>query len=442
MRTIALRYVTATAALACSLAVSGTAATAIEGKVDEYPDATVRGAVLKPRKLQVTEGRAKELLKLPKDFGVSVFADELINPRWLAVGEDGTVYASRRSVGDIVMLQDKNGDGKADSTRTVASRPGMHGMTIHEGKAYLVTVRDVYVADIQPGGTFGNLHRIITDLPDAGQHANRTIAVGPDEKLYISVGAACNACDESNDENATIMQASLDGRTRKIFASGLRNTIGFAWHPTTGALYGFDHGIDWLGDDEQVEELNLIQEGKQYGWPYIYGQGKFNLQDKPPEGITLAQWRDMSEPPVLGYTAHSAPMQMVFYSGQQFPREYQGDGFVAMRGSWNRRPPSGYEVVRVRFRDAKPSRIEPFLTGFLQKDGQGYGFLGRPVGLAVTKDGALLIGDDSNGVIYRITYDGPQEPEATAAVAQLGTAPAPARQSGKPRRLLRISPSS
>jgi glucose/arabinose dehydrogenase len=332
---------------------------------------TVRGAVLKPRKLQVTEGRAKELLKLPKDFGVSVFADELINPRWLAVGEDGTVYASRRSVGDIVMLQDKNGDGKADSTRTVASRPGMHGMTIHEGKAYLVTVRDVYVADIQPGGTFGNLHRIITDLPDAGQHANRTIAVGPDEKLYISVGAACNACDESNDENATIVQASLDGRTRKIFASGLRNTIGFAWHPATGALYGFDHGIDWLGDDEQVEELNLIQEGKQYGWPYIYGQGKFNLQDKPPEGITLAQWRDMSEPPVLGYTAHSAPMQMVFYSGQQFPREYQGDGFVAMRGSWNRRPPSGYEVVRVRFRDAKPSRIEPFLTGFLQKVGQG-----------------------------------------------------------------------
>jgi Raf kinase inhibitor-like YbhB/YbcL family protein len=417
--------------LILSGALGAAPALALEGRADRYSDATVRGSVLEPRKLEATEGRAKDLLKLPPGFNVSVFADGLINPRWLAVGEDGTVYASRRTIGDIVMLKDENGDGRAETVKTVASRPDMHGVTIHAGKAYMVTARDVYVADVLPDGSFGDLRRIINDLPDAGQHKNRTLAVGPDGMLYIQVGSTCNECDESNPENATILQASLDGKTRKIFASGLRNTIGFGWHPATGALYGFDHGIDWLGDDEQMEELNLIQEGKQYGWPFVYGEGKFNPRLDPPEGIRLDQWRDWSEQPVLGYTPHAAPLQMVFYSGQQFPREYVGDAFVAMRGSWNRRPPSGYEVVRVRFQDGKPAKVEPFMTGFLQKDGDSYGFLGRPVGLAVTKDGSLLVGDDSNGVIYRITYSGPREPEATAALAQGGTAPAPATPVGK-----------
>ncbi|WP_244610389.1 YbhB/YbcL family Raf kinase inhibitor-like protein [Microvirga pakistanensis] len=408
-----------------------TPALAIEGKADQYSNARIEGHVVEPRKLEVTEGRAKDMLKLPQGFSVSVFADNLINPRWIAVGEDGTVYASRRNIGDILMLRDENGDGKADVVKTVASRSDMHGITIHQGKAYMVTAKDVYVADVKADGTLSDLRRIINDLPEAGQHKNRTLAVGPDGMLYIQVASTCNACDESNPENATILQASLDGKTRRIFASGLRNTIGFAWHPVTGALYGMDHGIDWLGDQEHVEELNLIQEGKQYGWPYIYGEGKFNPEDEPPEGITLAQWRDWSEAPLLGYTPHAAPLQMVFYSGQQFPREYQGDALVAMRGSWNRREPSGYEVVRVRFEDGKPVRFEPFMTGFLQKDEQGYGYLGRPVGLAVMRDGSLLVGDDSNGVIYRVTYTGPKEPEATAASAQGGTAPAPATPVGK-----------
>jgi len=185
------------------------------------------------------------------------------------------------------------------------------------------------------------------------------------------------------------------------------NTIGFDWEPTSGALYGFDHGIDWLGDEEQIEEVNRIDQGKQYGWPYIYGMSEFNPQDNPPEGTTLEQWAKQSTEPELGYTAHSAPMQMAFYDGAAFPQEYQGDAFVAMRGSWNRRPPSGYEVLRIDFEDGKPVGTENFLEGFLiqQQDG-GYGYLARLAGIAVGQDGALYVADDDNGVIYRVSHDG------------------------------------
>ena len=199
-------------------------------------------------------------------------------------------------------------------------------------KVYLATVNDVYVADVKPDGTFGELQRIINDLPDGGQHPNRTLGIGPDGMLYISAGSTCNACAETSPESATILRASKDGKSRTIFAKGLRNTIGFDWQPGSGALYGMDHGIDWLGDQEQVEELNKIDQGKQYGWPYIYGKSQFNPQDDPPNGITLEQWAKQSTEPQLGYTAHSAPMQMAFYDGNAFPSEYSGDAFIAMRG--------------------------------------------------------------------------------------------------------------
>jgi glucose/arabinose dehydrogenase len=224
--------------------------------------------------------------------------------------------------------------------------------------------------------------------------------------LYISVGSTCNACDETGPEHATILRAKPDGTARVIYASGLRNTIGFAWHPSTRELWGMDHGIDWLGDDDQPEELNRLAQGKQYGWPYIYADGKHNPQDEPPGDISMEQWARMSEPPVLLYTAHSAPMQMVFYSASQFPAEYRGSAFVAMHGSWNRNPPSGYEVVRIRFEAGRPVAIEPFLTGFLVDQGGSYGAIGRPVGLAVARDGSLLVSDDMNGVIYSVSRDG------------------------------------
>jgi Raf kinase inhibitor-like YbhB/YbcL family protein len=250
---------------------------------------------------------------------------------------------------------------------------------------------------------------IISDLPDAGQHPNRTMAI-KNGKLYISVGSTCNACDESNEESATMLVTDLDGKNRKIYASGLRNTIGFGWHPVSNKLFGMDHGIDWLGDDEQMEELNEITEGKKYGWAYVYADGKINPQDDPPAdlGLTSEDWAQQSVNPVLMYTAHSAPMQMLFYTGSQFPAEYRNDAFVAMRGSWNRIPPSGYEVVRIHFDDAgNPQRFEPFLTGFLVKGGSPNGkdaHFARIAGIAQTRDGSILVSDNTNNIIYRVAY--------------------------------------
>ena len=373
----------------------------------------VVGHVVEPVQLQPTAERLTGLA-MPAGFEISVFARDLVNPRMLAVADDGTVYVTRRSVGDVLMLRDTDGDGEADEQAVVASRPNLHGIALDGPTVYLVTIKELYRATIQRDGTFSPLERLVDDLPDAGQHPNRTVVMGPDGKLYLSVGSTCNACAESNPENATMLRVEPDGSSRSVFASGLRNTIGFGFHPETGALFGMDHGIDWLGDNAQHEELNQIVEGAAYGWPYIYADGEINPQDDPPNGLTMAAWDRASARPLALYTPHAAPMQWAFYTadgGDAFPETYRGDAFVAMRGSWNRQNPSGYEVVRVRFENGQPSGVEPFVTGFLQPTddetvGGGWGHLGRLAGLAVARDGALLVTDDANGVIYRIAYTG------------------------------------
>lgn len=396
----------------------------VEPAGQQLPDhraANVRvdGAVVEPLKLPPDASA----LTVPAGYQVSVFAQDLGNARMLAVADDGTVYLTRRDEGDVQMLRDTNNDGRADFVKTVARRPGMHGIAIDGRTVFLVTQRDVYTAPIAADGSFGALTRIIDDLPDAGQHPNRTIAVGPDGMLYISVGSTCNACNETSPESATIVRASKDGKSRTIHASGLRNTIGFDWHPRTGQLWGLDHGIDWLGDQQQIEELNRIDPGKQYGWPYIYGMGGHNPQDEPPGKLTMADWDRMSERAILGTDAHSAPMQMAFYRGADFPASEQGNAFAAFRGSWNRSDPSGYDIRRVRFDEAgNPTAIEPFVTGYLSKtQGGGWGRRGRLAGLAVARDGALLFSDDENGVIYRVAFEGSEAPGAALPRFKLAT---------------------
>jgi glucose/arabinose dehydrogenase len=374
------------------------------GAAEAPVNVEIVGHVEKPLPLEPSADRIAGL-DLPEGFKIQKFAGELKNVRMIAVADDGSVYVTRRKQGDCLLLRDSDGDGRADQQQVVASKPDMHGVAIHDGQLYLTTIKEIYRADIQPDATLGELERIIDDLPDGGQHANRSIAFGPDNMLYISVGSTCNACDETSEESATILRARADGSERSVLVSGLRNTIGFDWHPQTGELYGADHGIDWLGDDEQREEINHLQDGKQYGWPYVYADSQYNPQDTPTE-TTMEEWAAMSTEPVLFYTPHSAPMQMAFYTGDQFPAEYRNDAFIAMRGSWNRRPPSGYEVVRIHFENGKPVAIEPFISGLLVQQADGsYGRLGRLMGLAVTPDGALLVGDDSNGIIYRVSYE-------------------------------------
>ncbi len=339
---------------------------------------------------------------MPPGFRIEKFAENAGNARVLTVGPDGSVYLTRREQGDILMFKvGANGLASGAPIR-VASRTGLHGLAISKGKVYIATVHEIFTANLLPDGTFGPLEMIIHDLPDAGQHNTRMVQVGPDDMLYISVASTCNECAEPNAENATILRATLDGKRRSIFASGLRDTIGWGWQPQTGELWGMDQGMDWLGDDNQPEELNHIEKGKRYGWPYVYGDGKLNPHVDPLGGVKKSEWANASVPMALGYTAHSAPMQLSFYNATQFPAEYQGDAFVSMRGSWNRKPPSGYEVVRIHFQNGQAVSILPFVTGFITPQGE----YGRLVGNAIAKDGSLLFTDDRNGVIYRVSYTG------------------------------------
>ncbi|MDX5436934.1 MAG: PQQ-dependent sugar dehydrogenase, partial [Pontibacter sp.] len=339
--------------------------------------ASMEGHIFKPATVPATAARVQQL-KVPAGFTISKFAENLNKPRMLAVHTDGTIYVTDRDKGTVTMLRDSNKDGKADKQQVVATKEGMHGIAIRDNKAYLVTVNEVYTADINKDGTLGQLRMIADKLPDGGQHANRTIEFGPDGMLYLSVGSTCNACDETSKESATLLQMKPDGSGRRVYAKGLRNTIGFDWRPQTRELFGFDHGIDWLGDTTQKEELNKLEDGGNYGWPYVFENGKPNLADEPPKGMSWEEYAKTTKFPVATYDAHSAPMDLLFYKGNQFPKEYQGDAIVTLHGSWNRSEPSGYKVVRVRFDNGKPKGFEDFVTGFLV-DGNKAQF-GRVVG--------------------------------------------------------------
>ncbi|TNC66629.1 YbhB/YbcL family Raf kinase inhibitor-like protein [Rubellimicrobium roseum] len=382
---------------------------------------TVVGHVVEPLQIEATDERV-DSLALPDGFEISVFARDLVNPRMIRVADDGTVYVTRRDVGDVVMLRDADGNGEAEVREVVATRPQMHGIEIDGDTVYLITVEDIYRTTRAADGTFGELERIVQGLPAAGQHPNRMVVRGPDGNLYVSVGSTCNACAESDPRHATMLRFRPDGTGETIFASGLRNTIGYAFEPGTGALWSMDMGIDWLGDNEQPEEINLIVEGAQYGWPYVYADDRLNPQDYPANGLTIEDWAAQSTDPEGFWTPHASPMQMAFYTGEAFPEDYRGDAFLPMRGSWNRNPPSGYEVVRIDFENGEPVGIEPFITGFLMEDAEspsGWGQMGRLAGLAQGPDGALYLSDDTGGVIYRIVYTGAEGDAAEAQGATL-----------------------
>jgi glucose/arabinose dehydrogenase len=368
----------------------------------------VQGHVNEPTKLVPTE-ELLQRLQLPAGFAINKFADGLVAPRMLAIGEDGAVYVTRRHPhNDVWLLRDMDGDGSAEERRVVAEIQHVHGIAIHAGRVYLAAVRNFYVANIESDGSFSTPQALYSDLPDAGQHPNRTVKVSPDGRLFLSVGSTNNAAPEPNPESATMLLLQPDGTGRSIYAKGLRNTIGFDWHPTTGELWGMDHGIDWLGDLEQREELNLIVQGGDYGWPFIYDDRKFNMHQNPQEttGLTREEYAARTAPPILGLEPHSAPMEMLFYRASQFPEAYRNQAFVAMHGSWNRARPVGYSVVMIRFEKGQPVQVQDFLTGFLT-DGRRSQF-GRPCGMAVGRDGSLFISDDSGGVVYRVTYQAAQ----------------------------------
>jgi len=356
----------------------------------------------RPARREPTDDRVKTL-RLPPGFTIAIFARDLDHARMLLAADDGSVLLTRPRQGDVLRLRDRDGDGRADEREAIVrDLDGVHGIALRDGQLYLATPTTVYVVQLDGAGT-ARPRALMERLPAGAQHPHRTMDFGRDGALYVSIGSSCNACQEKDPEHATMLRADAATGERRIFARGLRNTIGFAWHPRSAELWGMDHGSDWRGNDVPPEELNRLVDGKNYGWPWVHGKRVVDTRtDHDPPGTTKAGYAPRTEPSVLEYQAHSAPIGMVFYTGTQFPPEYRGDAFVAMHGSWNRVPPIGYKIVRIGFEGDRPVEAQDFVTGFLAPDGESH--FGRPAGITVAKDGALLFSDDTNGVIYRVTY--------------------------------------
>lgn len=358
------------------------------------------GVVFRPEELGFESSYLSQLT-VPDGFEVSVFATPGGHARMLATS-GAAVYVTRPEQGDVLRLVDSNADGVADQqTTAISGYPMVHGIVFANNAVYLATPKQLIRASVANDGAFTAPEVLIDDLPDGGQHPLRTLGVGPDGLLYISIGSSCDACAESNPEHATILRVGLDGANRTVFARGLRNTIGFGWQPDTNQLWGMDHGSDWRGNDIPPEELNLITEGGNYGWPYCYGEQTIDPIIGDPPGQTKAAYCAATTASVLENQAHQAPIGLTFYAGTAFPEAYRGDAFVAMHGSWNRNPATGYSVVRVEFEDGQPVGISDFVSGFLNAEGSAT--FGRPAGITVDAVGALLFSDDSNGVIYRVS---------------------------------------
>jgi glucose/arabinose dehydrogenase len=353
-----------------------------------------------PRR-EPTEDRIRQL-QVPNGFAIDVLARGLGNPRMMVVGDDGTVYVSRPAANDVVALRVRDGRVDGEPRRVLSNLAKAHGLALADGRLYVAGVNKIVAADLGANGNLGEWRTLVDDLPEGGQHGRRTIGIGPDGMLYVSVGSSCNVCDETNPEHATLLRLPREGGQRTVFAHGLRNTIGFAWHPETRDLWGMDHGSDWRGDDQPPEELNKLVEGGDYGWPLCFGNRQPDPYFESKKIKDKAAHCRQTQAPALMYQAHSAPIALVFYTGGQFPADYRNDAFVAMHGSWNREPATGYKVIRIRFRNGQPVEAEDFLRGFLLENDRAH--FGRPAGLALTKDGALLVSDDTNGIIYRVTY--------------------------------------
>ncbi len=340
-----------------------------------------------------------EKIRLPPGFRISYFADGTPNARSMALGDDGTVYVGTFKEGKVYALRDPDGDGKADTVQTIAS-----GLNAPNGVA--VVGEDLYVAEIHRIVKFEHIASRLGDPPSPKvvydaypkelHHGWKYLRVGPDRKLYVPVGAPCNICLPEQDIFATLTRLNPDGSQFEIYARGIRNTVGFDWHPGTGQLFFTDNGRDWLGNDSPPEELNTAtQPGQHFGYPFCHAG---TIAD-PEFGKARACGEFTA--PAWTFPAHVAPLGIRFYRGQQFPADYRQQALVAQHGSWNRSPPQGYRVVLVKFRDGKPVGERIFADGWLQPNGK---VLGRPVDVLEQTDGSVLISDDHRGAVYRIRY--------------------------------------
>ncbi len=338
---------------------------------------------------------AGHVLYVPSGFHVNIYATTSGGPRFMALAPDSTVYVTLTGQGRVVRLLDLNHDGVAESSAVFKSGlTGSHGIAFRGDTLYVAEENGVKRYD--PGVV--SPVQLVSNLPTGG-HSTRTVAFGPDNMMYVSIGSSSNINLETDTLRAAVMRYNLNGTGGRVFARGLRNSVGLAFNPTTGALWATNNDRDDIGpttaatDSLPPERINILTLGGNYGWPQCY------LPNRPNPEYASANCSTVTAPAIT-FTAHSAPLGIAFYTGTMFPADYQGDAFVAYHGSWNRTVPTGAKVVRVQVQNGLPVAITDFVVGWLSTNP----YWGRPAGLLVLPDGSLLISDDASGRIWRVSY--------------------------------------
>jgi glucose/arabinose dehydrogenase len=338
-------------------------------------------------------------LKVPQGFKVEVFASGVPNARTLRIGDKGTVFVGSRLLDKVHALVERDGKRQVKVIASGLHRP--NGLAFHKGTLYVAELSKVWRIDgIEDQLDNPPKPTLVNDqLPKDEPHGWKFIGIGPDEKLYVPVGAPGNINDPDPNVYAHIRRMNLDGSGMEVLAQGVRNTVGFDWHPTSRELYFTDNGRDWVSEDLPEDELNRVREAgkKHFGYPFCH-QGNF----RDPEFGWGRSCEDY-EPPVALLGAHTAALGMRFYTGEMFPAEYKNAIFIARHGAWNRSQKLGGDVVVAKLNpDGTVKSVEPFLTGFVEDNK----YLGRPVDVQVMKDGSILVSDDFNGAVYRVSYGG------------------------------------
>jgi glucose/arabinose dehydrogenase len=355
-------------------------------------------------------------ITVPEGFAISIYA-ELENARVLRFSRRGDLLVATPNLDKIELLhRDKNDDGKADGSSTLLEGlNGPNGVDFYEDWLYVAETDAIgrIKFDHDSGQTIGEYERIVTGLSGGENHWRKTLRFGPDGLMYVTMGSSCNVCIEEDERRASMVRYSPDGSNEEIFARGLRNSAGFDWSPLDGQIYATDNGRDMLGDEFPPCELNLVEEGNHYGWPYANGD---KIAD-PDFGEGNEKIVNASMPPVFDFDPHNAPLGISFIQGDHLPKEYQGAAIVALHGSWNRSQKDGYKVVSLHWNSDGEIESKDFVKGFLLDDN----VVGRPAEIVQGPDGAVYISDDYAGAIYRVAY-GESQTVQLAAPASAFTA--------------------
>jgi glucose/arabinose dehydrogenase len=339
-------------------------------------------------------------LVIPAGFKIETFASGLGPVRFMAFDEQNTLVATVTGDGKVISLPDSDKDGRADRTVTLLTDlSSPHGIVFNQGSVYIAETERLvkYAYSTAKSGEIAVGPGVpLASLPDGGGHFTRTVTFGRDGKIYVSAGSSSNLDPETDSRRAAVTRYNEDGTGEAVFATGLRNSVGLAWHPVSQELWATDNGRDNLGDDLPPDEINIIKQGGDYGWPYAYDN---RIPDPRYDDAARAAG---TLPPKIELQAHSAPLGLRFFTGKAWGEDYENDLYVAFHGSWNRSEPTGYKVVRFDLSgsafDKVSSQID-FITGWLTPDGA----LGRPVDIIQGPDNALYISDDKSGSIYKVT---------------------------------------